>query len=121
MLLVEDDAHVTQLLETALDCARRDRSTIARSATRARLGAAAGEPHDAVLIDLSPIAADPDSAIEALRAHSPLATLVVISGSALELPEPLQTGQVRFVRKPFEVGEIVAALAPGRAGGGEAG
>jgi hypothetical protein len=39
---------------------------------------------------------------------------VVISGSALELPVPLQTGDVRFVRKPFEVGEIVAVLAAGR-------
>jgi hypothetical protein len=40
--------------------------------------------------------------------------MVVISGSAEELPPPLQGGSVRFVRKPFEVGEIVAALAAGR-------
>jgi CheY-like chemotaxis protein/anti-sigma regulatory factor (Ser/Thr protein kinase) len=115
VLLVEDDAHVTQLLETALT-ARGAIVTIARSSGELLAALPPGEPHDAVLMDLSPIAADPDSAIDAVRAHSPLATLVVISGSALELPEPLQSGQVRFVRKPFEVGEIVAALAAGRPG-----
>ncbi len=113
ILVVEDDAHVTQLLEAAL-VARGAEVTIAR--THAELDVALlGGPHDAVLIDLSPIAADPDRAIASLRASSPNATLVVISGSALELPASLQTGGVRFVRKPFEVGEIVAALAAGRA------
>jgi CheY-like chemotaxis protein len=116
VLLVEDDAHVTLLLETALT-ARGAIVTIARNADELAASLPAGESHDAVLMDLSPIAADPDRAIASVRAHSPLATLVVISGSALELPESLQTGQVRFVRKPFEVGEIVAALAAGRTAG----
>jgi CheY-like chemotaxis protein len=112
ILVVEDDAHVTQLLEAAL-LARGATVTLAR--THAELDAAMKDgPHDAVLIDLSPIAADPDAAIASLRASSPEATLVVISGSALELPASLQTGSVRFVRKPFEVGEIVSALAAGR-------
>jgi CheY-like chemotaxis protein len=115
VLLVEDDAHVTQLLETALT-ARGATVTIARTAIELATSLPAGAPHDAVLMDLSPIAADPDTAIAQVRAHSPRATLVVISGSALELPVPLQTGDVRFVRKPFEVGEIVAALASGRVG-----
>ena len=115
ILLVEDDAHVTQLLEAALT-ARGAMVTIARNAGELAASLTPGEPHDAVLMDLSPIAADPDAAIASVRENSPLATLVVISGSALELPVPLQTGQVRFVRKPFEVGEIVAALAAGRTG-----
>ncbi len=113
VLLVEDDAHVTQLLETALT-ARGATVTVARSASELPAALPAGMPHDAVLMDLSPIAADPDAAIASVRAHSPEAQLVVISGSALELPVPLQGGGVRFVRKPFEVGEIVAALAAGR-------
>jgi CheY-like chemotaxis protein len=116
ILIVEDDAHVTQLLEAALT-ARGAEVTIARNATELLAALVPGAPHDAVLMDLSPIAADPDVAINAVRENSPLATLVVISGSALELPVPLQTGHVRFVRKPFEVGEIVAALASGRTGG----
>jgi CheY-like chemotaxis protein len=112
ILVVEDDLHVTQLLEAALE-SRGAEVTIAR--TRAELDVALGRgPHDAFLVDLSPIAADPETAIAALRASSPTATLVVISGSALELPAPLREGNVRFVRKPFEVGEIVAVLAAGR-------
>jgi CheY-like chemotaxis protein len=115
ILLVEDDAHVTQLLEAALT-ARGAMVTIARNAGELTASLVPGQPHDAVLMDLSPIAADPETAIASVRANSPLATLVVISGSAVELPTPLQTGLVRFVRKPFEVGEIVAALAAGRTG-----
>jgi CheY-like chemotaxis protein/anti-sigma regulatory factor (Ser/Thr protein kinase) len=117
ILLVEDDALVTQLLETALT-ARGATVTIARNAGELTTALTPGSPHDAVLMDLSPIAADPGAAIDAVRAHSPGATLVVISGSALELPSALQTGEVRFVRKPFEVGEIVSALAAGRTGDG---
>jgi CheY-like chemotaxis protein len=113
VLVVEDDAHVNQLLEAALT-ARGASVTIARTAGELADALAPGTQHDAVLIDLSPIAGDPDAAIASLRANSPLATLVVISGSAEELPVPLQTGLVRFVRKPFEVGEIVAALAEGQ-------
>ncbi len=112
VLLLEDDAHVTQLLETALS-ARGATVTIARSVTELAEALPAGEPHDAVLMDLSPIAADPDAAIAQVKAHSPGAAVVVISGSALELPAALQGGNVRFVRKPFEVGEIVVALAAG--------
>jgi CheY-like chemotaxis protein len=113
VLVVEDDAHVTQLLEAAL-VARGAEVTVARSASELHSALASGTPHDAVLIDLSPIAADPEGAIAALRARAPDATMVVISGSAVELPAPLQGASVRFVRKPFEVGEIVSALAAGR-------
>jgi len=112
ILVVEDDLHVTQLLEAAL-VARGAEVTIARNQKELE-EALTGEPHDAVLVDLSPIAADPDAAIAALRKSSPNAALVVISGSAVELPAPLREGNVRFVRKPFEVGEIVAVLAAGR-------
>ncbi len=111
ILVLEDDVHVTQLLDAALT-ARGAQVTIAR--TSAELTAAlaiAGPPHDAVLMDLSPIASDPDGAIAALRARAPAATVVVISGSAEELPVSLRADSVRFVRKPFEVGEVVAALA----------
>jgi CheY-like chemotaxis protein len=112
ILVVEDDLHVSQLLEAAL-VARGAEVTVAR--TRAELAKVISTegPHDAVLVDLSPIASDPDAAIASVKARSPNATLVVISGSALELPAPLRESSVRFVRKPFEVGEIVSVLAAG--------
>ena len=82
----------------------------------------AAETHDAALVDLSPIAHDVRGAVEALRKGSPGLALVFISGSALGLPEGLdsETGDVRWVRKPFEVGEIVAALTETRAAAGAA-
>ena len=40
------------------------------------------EPFDAALVDLSPIAADAPGALAALRANSPGATVVLVTGSA---------------------------------------
>jgi hypothetical protein len=37
--------------------------------------------------------------------------LVLISGSAVGLPEGLEGERIQWVRKPFELSEIVAALA----------
>jgi CheY-like chemotaxis protein len=112
VLVVEDDTHVTQLLEAALT-ARGAVVTIARDAAELA-HALLDAPHDAVLIDLSPIAADVGGAFASLQASSPNATMVVISGSAEALPDALSSVPVRFVRKPFEVSEIVTALAAGR-------
>jgi CheY-like chemotaxis protein len=107
VLVVEDDADVATLLETALG-ARGAKVTIARSATE--LAGAMKEAHDAALIDLSPIAHDVEGAIATLRSASPDVRLVFISGTAVGLPEALSGEDVSWVRKPFEVGEIVAAL-----------
>lgn len=112
VLIVEDDEHVTLLLETALG-ARGAIVTIARTASELTQALAAGE-HDAALIDLSPIAADVDGAVSALRARSPGAALVFISGSAIGVPAALSAHSVRWVRKPFEVSEVVSALIAAR-------
>ena len=69
-----------------------------------------GTTDDAALIDLSPIADDIHGAVMALRLGSPDVALVFISGSVVGLPDSLDARQVRWVRKPFEVGEIIAAL-----------
>ncbi len=110
VLVVEDDADVATLLESALG-ARGAQVVIARSA--AELVACAQEEHDAALVDLSPIAADVRGAVKALRRGSPDAVLVFISGSAAGLPEGLEGESIRWVRKPFEVGEVVAAIVGG--------
>jgi len=112
VLIVEDDAHVTMLLETALG-ARGAVVTVARDARELEQAVADGE-HDAALIDLSPIASDVEGAVAALRQRSPQAALVFISGSALGLPEALEEEGVRWVRKPFEVGELVEAVLSAR-------
>jgi CheY-like chemotaxis protein len=107
ILVIEDDRDVTDLLEASLG-ARGATVTIARSP--AELTAALGSEHDAALIDLSPISADPRAAFDALRKASPNARLVVMTGSAEGLPQEVDPEGVRLVRKPFEVSEIVAAL-----------
>jgi len=107
ILVVEDDADVAALLESGLGARGAD-VVVARTA--AELIRHASERHDAALVDLSPIAKDVRGAIEALRRGSPEVTLVLISGSAVGLPEGLEDERIRWVRKPFEVSEIVATL-----------
>jgi CheY-like chemotaxis protein len=108
VLVVEDDGDVATLLESALG-ARGAEVVVARTA--AELIERAREEHDAALVDLSPIANDVRGAIDALRRGSPDVALVFISGSAVGLPEGIEDEPIRWVRKPFEVGEIVEALA----------
>ncbi len=112
VLVVEDDADVASLLEAALG-ARGASVVIARDA--AELAACSVNRHDAALVDLSPIADDVLGAVEALRRGSPDVALVFISGSAVPLPEELESEGIRWVRKPFEVAEVVTALAETRA------
>jgi CheY-like chemotaxis protein len=113
VLVVEDDEHVNLLLSAALG-ARGALVTVARNRTELREALEHGE-HDAALIDLSPIATDVRGAVDAMRARSPGAALVFISGSSVGLPDALAAEEVVWVRKPFEVGEIVAAVLQARA------
>ena len=108
VLIVEDDADVTQLLEAALG-ARGAEVTLVRDAAGLEAALAEG-PHDAALIDLSPIAADVKGAFDAIRASSPGILLIVMTGRAEALPGEVSTDGIRLVRKPFEVSEVVLAL-----------
>ncbi len=108
VLVLEDDADVTILLETALG-ARGARVTVAHDAAGLALALVKG-PFDAALIDLSPIAEDVAGNVAALVATSPGIALVFITGTVDALPEVISPGGVRWVRKPFEVREVVAAL-----------
>jgi CheY-like chemotaxis protein len=107
VLVVEDDVGVAMLLESALG-ARGAEVVVARTASE--LAERAGDRHDAALIDLSPIAHDVAGAVELLRQGSPDVAIVFISGSSARLPDEVEEEGVRWVRKPFEVGEIVTAL-----------
>jgi CheY-like chemotaxis protein len=112
VLVVEDDRDVAALLESALG-SRGAHVVVARTAQE--LASHAGERHDAALVDLSPIAQDVRGAVDTLRRGSPDVAVVFISGSAVGLPEDLGDDRIRWVRKPFEVAEIVVALAETRA------
>jgi CheY-like chemotaxis protein len=107
VLVVEDDAEVALLLETALG-ARGASVVVARTA--AQLAESASLGHDAALIDLSPIQEDVAGAMDTLKRTSPNLVVVFISGSAFGLPDGYCVEGSRWVRKPFEIGEILAAL-----------
>ncbi|MGH7284667.1 MAG: hybrid sensor histidine kinase/response regulator [Polyangiaceae bacterium] len=116
VLVLEDDPAVTMLLETALG-ARGATVTLARTHAELTKAVAAGV-HDAALIDLSPIAHDIEGSMKMLLGGSPGIDVVFITGSADKLPEPIASEDARWVRKPFEVSEIVAALGqPGKESG----
>ncbi len=105
ILIVEDDTDVTDLLESAL-VARGAEVTIAHTATELAERIHAG--HHAVLVDLSPIAQDIAGALDLMRRQAKDAAIVFITGSAEALPEGME--DAAWLRKPFEVGELVTIL-----------
>lgn len=108
VLVVEDDPAVTQLLEAALEARGAD---VAVARTRAALDAVlASAEFDVALVDLSPIAGDVATALAALR-DACRGRVVLMTGQADALPEAARDPAIELVRKPFEVREIVAALA----------
>ncbi len=110
VLVVEDDGDVIALLETALG-ARGASLSVAKTAEQMKLRLSEGAP-DAVLVDLSPIEDDVAGALNLLRRAAPEALLVLITGSANAAAIPASSAEgIRWVRKPFEVGEIVNVLA----------
>jgi len=108
ILLVEDDDAVVDLLDVALTARGADVVSIRHH--RELQGALATGPFDAALFDISPIKDDVRGAVAVAREASEALRVVLISGSTAELPALPDEWVAAWVRKPFEVGEIVAAL-----------
>jgi CheY-like chemotaxis protein len=109
VLLVEDDEAVVDLLDTALS-ARGATVVSARSSAAMREALSTGS-FDAALVDISPIRDDVVGALDAVRGSSPAVRVFVISGSASNGPSLPEGYPAVWIRKPFEVREIVDALA----------
>jgi CheY-like chemotaxis protein len=114
ILILEDDEAVIGLLSTALSL--RGASVLAARTPGELQTAVERQKFDAALLDLSPIATDVGGALAKVRAHSPSAKVVLISGSAAEVPAAAHEVMAAWVRKPFEVGEILAVLRTLRSG-----
>jgi CheY-like chemotaxis protein/two-component sensor histidine kinase len=107
ILVLEDDPAVLGLIEVALSArgakvvsiTRRDE--LERVETRG-LGAA--------LLDLSPIVDDPCAALQSLRRCAGPVPIVIISGSAAGIPDAVRDDVEAWVRKPFEMGEVIDVL-----------
>jgi CheY-like chemotaxis protein/anti-sigma regulatory factor (Ser/Thr protein kinase) len=112
VLVVEDDRAVCALLDAGLGA--RGVEVVALHDGHdlpSRIGSLGR--FDAVLLDLSPIAGDPEGSVGAVRRALPDAGILFISGSAVALDPGITAGdpRTRWVRKPFEIAEITAALA----------
>ncbi|APR85615.1 Sensor protein fixL [Minicystis rosea] len=114
ILLVEDDDAVIDLLDTALTARGADVVSVRR---RSELDRALGSGRfDAALFDISPIQDDVSGAVARARDASDALRVVMISGTAVSLPSLPEGWIAAWVRKPFEIGEIVDAIAPAARG-----
>jgi signal transduction histidine kinase len=110
VLVVEDDEAVRSLVELALEARGAEAMIVAN---RKEFDAVVGQGAelDAALVDLSPLAADPAGAFQLLRELHPGIPVILISGVASGVPEELVSEVSAWVRKPFEMGEVLAVLA----------
>ncbi len=119
VLLLEDDASITKLLDFALTA--RGASLTSVRDTPALEQALSNERFDVLLLDLSPLgfgmrmdaAAELRRVVELGRASSPGVAALAISGSAVVPP----CSGLASLRKPFAPRELVAAIARSRAAG----
>jgi CheY-like chemotaxis protein len=109
ILVVEDDAAVCSLVELALE-ARGAEVVLAPSRAAFGKALATSGPFDAALIDLSPLAGDVTSAFDRLHQSCPGIPIILISGVASGMPEEVIDRVTAWVRKPFEMGEVLEVL-----------
>ncbi len=116
---------MVDLLDTALTARGADVVSIRHR--RELAGALATGPFDAALFDISPIQEDVRGAVALARgvprgadASNGASTdrsrdgirIVLISGSAAQMPEMPDDWVAAWVRKPFEIAEILQAIEP---------
>jgi DNA-binding response OmpR family regulator len=65
---------------------------------------------DFALVDLSPLADGAAEALARLRVACPRVQIILISGVASGVPAPVEHLVDAWVRKPFEMGEILAVM-----------
>jgi CheY-like chemotaxis protein len=111
VLVLEDDAAVSELLDLALSARGAAVTSVTTAADLER--AIQRERYDLLLIDLSPLAGELEATLAKVRAQSPDSEVVVISGSVNEAARD----DVLWVRKPFAPHELLIALARRRAQG----
>jgi CheY-like chemotaxis protein len=111
VLLLEDDPAVRTLVDLGLTARGAE---VATASTLPELKALVQRGvFDVAMLDLSPLGAEPDKALELLQNRQRGLPVVIISGSvAPDVGSPSVAG---WVRKPFEVGELVEALVRVRA------
>jgi CheY-like chemotaxis protein len=107
VLLLEDDPAVQALLDLGLSTRG---ATVASAATGKEFVALIQRGvFDVALLDLSPLGSNPAATLAVVERARPNLPIIVISGSVA--PDVEAPNILGWVRKPFEVGEVVEALA----------
>lgn len=114
VLLLEDDAAVQLLLDTALSARGASVRIVEDLAGLAE--ALAGPPYDIALLDWSPLAGQASETIRLLQTSSPGVHIVAISGAASSPSSDLLSACAAWVRKPFDLAELLAAIMPANKG-----
>jgi CheY-like chemotaxis protein len=108
VLVVEDDAAVRSLIELALEARGAETELVGTEAELERALNRGG--FDLALLDLSPIAHMPAQVLSRLRATSPGISVILISGIASGVPDEIERDVSAWVRKPFEMGEVIDVM-----------
>lgn len=108
VLVVEDDAAVRSLIELALE-ARGAETELVGTASELERALLRGR-FDLALLDLSPIADMAPEVLGRLRANNPGISVILISGIASGVPEEIERDVSAWVRKPFEMGEVIDVM-----------
>jgi CheY-like chemotaxis protein len=108
ILLVEDDAAVRTLLELSLGA--RGAEVVVAPTAKEFEQLVHSQSFDAALVDLSPIADDVGGALRLLRSGSPNISIILISGVTSGFPDEVGDQVAAWVRKPFEMAELVEVL-----------
>jgi CheY-like chemotaxis protein len=108
VLVVEDDAAVRSLIELALEARGAETELVGTEPELERALLRGG--FDLALLDLSPIAHMPAQVLSRLRATSPGISVILISGIASGVPDEIERDVSAWVRKPFEMGEVIDVM-----------
>lgn len=109
VLLIEDDLAVVSLIEMGLAVQGAEVTAVTGYAELQRIVTEC-PAFDAALIDLSPIADGRCAAFRQFTERYPDLPLIVISGTCLGAASFDLPAAKRWVRKPFEISELVEAL-----------
>ena len=109
LLIIDDDPLILKVLHAGL----RDYSVVTASSGEEGLERYAAEPFDAVICDLALPGMDGFEVIRRIRERDPAAQVLVITGQDTQarLLAALRENIVDFLAKPFELEDLLAAVA----------
>ncbi len=109
VLLVEDDPAVSSLVELSLEA--RGAQVLAVDSPEALTNVLAGRPViDAMLLDLSPVEGRVREVLDDIAERAPDAPVLLVSGAPEGVPAEAEGRFAAWVRKPFDVGELLGTL-----------